>query len=112
LCTHFKVCVENTQKLVELVETTIDFESRDHHITIKAEFDSSLQEIAKKLEKTKNALNKQFEDTADELGFDTSNPKKCPLNFENHQVYGHCFRLTRKVSTAYGQTWCGAILIM
>lgn len=44
-------------------------------------------------------MNKEFEDTAEDLGFDSGNPKKCPLNFENHQVYGHCFRLTRKVGS-------------
>lgn len=94
-----QTCIENTAKLVELVETTIDFDSRDHQITVKAEFDSSLQEIAKKLDKTRTELNEQFGDTAEDLGFDVNNSKKCPLNFENHQVYGHCFRLTRKVGT-------------
>lgn len=91
--------------MIELVETTLDFDTRDHQITIKSEFDTTLQEIAKKLSKIKDSLNKQFEETAEDLGFDTSNPRKCPLNFENHQVYGHCFRLTRKVCFCFLPTF-------
>ena len=88
----------NLDKLVELVETTIDLQELDNHkYVIKADFDEGLQQIAVKLEKAKEGLNNQFKGAADDLGFELD-AKKNPLNFENHQVYGHCFRLTRKVS--------------
>ena len=94
---HAQDDIETLSKLVELVETTIDLDQLDSHRTvIKPDFDEELQKINKKLIKTRDSINGMNDEVAEDLGMQPKKGKS-PLNFENHQVYGHCFRLTRKV---------------
>ena len=97
MCVGAQDDIETLSKLVELVETTIDLDQLDSHRTvIKPDFDEELQKINKKLVKTRDSINGMNEEVAEDLGMQPKKGKS-PLNFENHQVYGHCFRLTRKV---------------
>jgi DNA mismatch repair protein MSH2 len=64
-----------------------------------------LRDISDKLIETREGLNQLYKDAADDLGLEIDDAgtkgkgKKAKLNFENHQVFGHCFRLTRKASS-------------
>jgi DNA mismatch repair protein MSH2 len=60
-----------------------------------------LKTIAGKLQESKDALDDMQEEVASDLGMEATGKKKSPLNFENHQVFGHCFRLTRKVQMPF-----------
>lgn len=97
--------MESTAKLCELVETTIDLSQLDsHRVIIKPEYDPKLEELTDKLKQTTEELNDAYADTARDLGLATdSNPVKgkAKLHFDNHQVFGYCFRLTRKVLEAF-----------
>lgn len=96
---------ETLAKLRELVETTIDVDQLDRHkCIIKPEFDPSLQKISNQMNKVQKSIQAQYPIVSEDLGFGGLEPggkgkKKNPLNFENQQVYGWCFRLTRKVRT-------------
>lgn len=79
----------------EMVETTIDLsELSRHEFVIKADFDDSLRETRDRLEEVRDALNEEHLSVANDLGMD---PEGKVLHFEVHSMYGHCFRLTRKV---------------
>ena len=85
-------------KLVDLVETTIDVSQLNNHkIIIRPDFDDGLKRISEKIKETTDAINDMFDEVCSDLDMQASGKKKSPLNFENHQVFGHCFRLTRKV---------------
>lgn len=92
---------EHLKKFIELVETTIDVDeiNKSHEIKIKPNFSESLLQISARIDQVKKLLEQQFDDAADDLGIDTG-AKKNPLNFENHSIYGHCFRLTRKARSS------------
>lgn len=81
----------------EMVETTIDLsELSRHEFVIKADFDDGLRETRDKLEEVRDGLNDEHLSVANDLGMD---PEGKVLHFEVHSMYGHCFRLTRKVRT-------------
>lgn len=85
--------------LQEMVETTIDFSELDrHNYVIKPEFDTALQEIKDELEKVTENLDGQHRDVARDLDMDMDQKV---LHFEQHPMYGHCFRLTKKVRPLY-----------
>lgn len=80
-----------------MVETTIDLsELSRHEFVIKADFDDGLRETRDKLEEVRDGLNDEHLSVANDLGMD---PEGKVLHFEVHSMYGHCFRLTRKVRT-------------
>jgi len=80
-------------KLQDLVETTVDLDALDRHeFLIKPEFDDSLKILRSKLDKLDRAMQKEFEDAADDLG---QEPRK-KIFLENHKVHGWCMRLTRQ----------------
>ncbi|GAA6018060.1 hypothetical protein JCM10207_006066 [Rhodosporidiobolus poonsookiae] len=81
-----------------LVETTIDLSELDrHNFVIKAEFDPELQGLMDRLAGVRDGLDTVHQEVADDLGMD---PKGKVLHFEQHSLYGYCFRLTRKEATA------------
>lgn len=89
-----------------MVETTIDLsELSRHEFVIKADFDDSLRETRDKLEEVRDGLNEEHLSVANDLGMD---PEGKVLHFEIHSMYGHCFRLTRKVGRTYALNALGA----
>ncbi|KAK9448059.1 muts domain V-domain-containing protein [Limtongia smithiae] len=81
------------QKLVELVETTVDLDALEQHheFTIKPEFDESLKEAHDKIATLRDEMQDEHVRVGDELGME---PDK-KLKLEQHSVYGWCLRLTR-----------------
>ncbi|CAH7676893.1 DNA mismatch repair protein MSH2 [Phakopsora pachyrhizi] len=91
-------CVSNLAQYVEMVETTVDLgELENHRFIIKPEFDDDLRELKDALVQNRNQLDEEHERVADDLGMTTDSKT---LHFENHQVYGYVFRLTRKEAGA------------
>ncbi|KAK4052821.1 MSH2 protein [Microbotryomycetes sp. JL201] len=79
----------------EMVEETIDLDELDrHNFVIKPEFDENLGRIKTKLEALRDQLDDEHRKVAKEL--DQPMDSKV-LHFEQHSVYGHCFRLTKKL---------------
>ncbi|KAK9462890.1 muts domain V-domain-containing protein [Lipomyces oligophaga] len=84
------------EKLVELVETTIDLDALERHeFIIKPEFDESLREADEKIKDIRMQIQEEHIVVADKLGMDAD--KK--LKLENHTQYGWCMRLTRTDSS-------------
>ncbi|KAK9489745.1 muts domain V-domain-containing protein [Lipomyces doorenjongii] len=80
------------QKLVELVETTVDLDALENHeFTIKPEFDDGLQEVHSKLEQLRTDIQGEHIRVGDDLNME---PEK-KLKLEQHTGYGWCLRLTR-----------------
>lgn len=80
-----------------MVETTVDLDELEHHrFIIKPEFDDELRELKTGLEENRDQLDEEHKRVAEDLGMGTDSKT---LHFENHQVYGYVFRLTRKVSS-------------
>ncbi|KAG0140558.1 hypothetical protein CROQUDRAFT_665038 [Cronartium quercuum f. sp. fusiforme G11] len=97
-CLPLDGCITDLAQYVEMVETTVDLDELDNHrFIIKPEFDDELRELKKGLEQNRDELNEEHKRVADDLGMATDSKT---LHFENHQVYGHVFRLTRKESGA------------
>lgn len=96
--THRPLAQEHTASLAtyqEMVETTIDLsELSRHNFAIKADFDEGLKDLRDQLEGVRDQLNDEHNRVADDLKMDADGKV---LHFENSTVYGHCFRLTRKV---------------
>ncbi|EGP86933.1 uncharacterized protein MYCGRDRAFT_72798 [Zymoseptoria tritici IPO323] len=79
-------------KLVEMVESTVDLDAIDNHeYIIKPEFDDTLRIIRRKLDSVQYNINKEHSRVGDDLSLDTE--KK--LLLENHRIHGWCLRLTR-----------------
>lgn len=78
-----------------MVETTIDLaELERNNYVIKPEFDEALQELQVALDGVRESLDETHSSVARDLGMEADNKV---LHFEQHAVYGHCFRLTKKV---------------
>jgi DNA mismatch repair protein MSH2 len=78
-----------------MVETTVDLdELENHQFIIKPDFDDDLRELKNALDQNREQLNEEHLRVAQDLGMGTDSKV---LHFENHQVYGYVFRLTRKV---------------
>lgn len=78
-----------------MVETTVDLdELENHQFIIKPDFDDDLRELKNALLQNREQLDEEHERVAKDLGMGTDSKI---LHFENHQVYGYVFRLTRKV---------------
>ncbi|KAG6888939.1 hypothetical protein C0995_004794 [Termitomyces sp. Mi166 len=85
------------EKYGEMVEQTLDLEELDNHnYVIKPDYDPKLQDLAEKLAKTRDGLDKEHREVGKDLGLELD--KK--LHLENNQVYGYCFRLTKSDSKA------------
>lgn len=83
------------QPMRDMVEETIDLDELDRHqYVIKPEFDETLGEIKAQLEAVRDSLDEEHGNVARDLDMDTDNKT---LHFEQHSLYGYCFRLTRKV---------------
>ena len=83
---------DSLAKLQEMVEMTVDLDALDNHeFIIKPDFDDSLRIIRKKLDRLRAEMDREFADTASDLGQERD--KKIFL--ENHRVHGWCMRLTR-----------------
>ncbi|KAK9465408.1 muts domain V-domain-containing protein [Lipomyces arxii] len=83
---------DNLQKLVELVETTVDLDALENHeFTIKPEFDEALQLAHDRLSR----LRTQIMDEHVRVGQDLDMEPDKKLKLEQHHVYGWCMRLTR-----------------
>ncbi|KAK9478645.1 muts domain V-domain-containing protein [Lipomyces japonicus] len=90
--TTFREFNESLQKLVDLVETTVDLEALDRHeFVIKPEFDEGLREARVKLDGLRESMSDEHVRVGDVLNME---PEK-KLKLEDHQVHGWCFRLTR-----------------
>lgn len=91
-----------------MVETTIDLDELDrHNYVIKPEFDEKLQEIKDSLEGVRDSLDEEHKTVARDLDMDMDQKV---LHFEQHTLYGYCFRLTRKVRASFrlvgrGERW-------
>ncbi|KAG6821133.1 hypothetical protein H0H93_006472 [Arthromyces matolae] len=82
----------NLGKYGEMVEQTLDLEELDNHnYIIKPDYDPKLQDLAEKLGKTRDGLDREHREVGKDLGLELD--KK--LHLENNQVYGYCFRLTK-----------------
>lgn len=80
----------------QMVETTIDLAELDrHNFVIKAEFDANLQAIKEELETVRDGLDEEHANVARDLDMELDQKV---LHFEQHTLYGYCFRLTKKVS--------------
>ncbi|MBW0485756.1 hypothetical protein O181_025471 [Austropuccinia psidii MF-1] len=96
--TPLEECVNNLAQYVEMVETTVDLdELENHQFIIKPEFDDELNEFKMGLVQNRDQLDQEHSRVADDLGMETDSKV---LHFENHQVYGYVFRLTRKEAGA------------
>ncbi|KAA1117472.1 MutS-like protein [Puccinia graminis f. sp. tritici] len=90
----FQECVTNLAQYVEMVETTVDLdELENHQFIIKPDFDDDLRELKNALDQNREQLDEEHLRVAQDLGMGTDSKV---LHFENHQVYGYVFRLTRK----------------
>lgn len=97
-CVPLEECITDLAQYVEMVETTVDLEELDNHrFIIKPEFDDELRELKTGLEQNRDQLDEEHNRVADDLGMGMDSKT---LHFENHQVYGYVFRLTRKESGA------------
>ncbi|KAG6917777.1 hypothetical protein DXG01_001182 [Tephrocybe rancida] len=82
-------------KYGEMVEQTLDLDELDNHnYVIKPDYDPKLQDLAEKLSKTRDGLDKEHR----EVGKDLSIELDKKLHLENNQIYGYCFRLTKNDS--------------
>ncbi|GAA5986604.1 hypothetical protein JCM11641_005164 [Rhodosporidiobolus odoratus] len=82
----------------EMVETTIDLSELDrHNFVIKPDFDDDLQDLMEKLSQVRDSLDEEHMEVARDLNMD---PEGKVLHFEQHSVYGYCFRLTKKEASA------------
>lgn len=83
---------KNLEKLIELVETTIDLEALDsHQYIIRAEFDEELLDLRQRLDELQHSIFEEHKRVGSDLHQDTE--KK--LHLEQHHLYGWCLRLTR-----------------
>jgi len=97
-CAPFQECVTNLAQYVEMVQTTVDLdELENHQFIIKPDFDDDLRELKNALLQNREQLDEEHERVAEDLGMGTDSKI---LHFENHQVYGYVFRLTRKEAGA------------
>jgi hypothetical protein len=91
----------------QMVETTIDLAELDrHNFVIKAEFDDSLQAIKDELETVRDGLDEEHANVARDLDMELDQKV---LHFEQHTLYGYCFRLTKKVR--HPPLDCGVVLM-
>ncbi|KAF5380061.1 hypothetical protein D9615_006117 [Tricholomella constricta] len=80
------------RKYGEMVEQTLDLEELDNHnYVIKPDYDPKLQELAAKLTKVRDGLDKEHREVGRDLKLELD--KK--LHLENNQVHGYCFRVTK-----------------
>lgn len=94
-----------TRGYVDMVETTIDLAELDrHNYVIKPEFDDALGALRDELARVTDGLDDVHRDVARELGMSTDGKT---LHFEQHSLYGHCFRLTRKEAGALKKAGAG-----
>lgn len=78
-----------------MVETTIDLDELENHsFIIKADFDEELRAIKVKMDRVRASFEAEHRRAADQLGMEMDQKT---LHFEQHSLYGRCFRLTRKV---------------
>ncbi|KAJ2901814.1 uncharacterized protein MKZ38_001352 [Zalerion maritima] len=83
---------DSLAKLQQMVEQTVDLDALDNHeYIIKPEFDDSLKDVRRKLDKIKIEIDREYGESARDLGQERD--KKIFL--ENHRVHGYCLRLTR-----------------
>ncbi|ORY74755.1 DNA mismatch repair protein MSH2 [Leucosporidium creatinivorum] len=86
------------QPMREMVEETIDLDELDrHNFVIKPEFDETLGQLKERLEGVRDQLDDEHRTVAGDLDMETDNKV---LHFEQHSLYGYCFRLTRKEGSA------------
>ncbi|KAJ7138470.1 muts domain V-domain-containing protein [Mycena crocata] len=82
----------NLEKYSEMVEQTIDLEELDrHNYVIKPEYDARLGDLADKLDKVRDGLDKEHKRVGRDLDLELD--KK--LHLENNSTHGYCFRLTK-----------------
>ncbi|GAA5886475.1 hypothetical protein JCM6882_001648 [Rhodosporidiobolus microsporus] len=95
---HLREHSASLNPYAELVETTIDLSELDrHNFVIKPEFDDNLRLLMGKLGDVRDGLDEEHKDVARDLNMD---PEGKVLHFEQHTLYGYCFRLTRKEASA------------
>jgi DNA mismatch repair protein MSH2 len=83
-----------TQKLVELVTTTIDLDLvRHHEFVIRSSFDPGLQELREEMDEVEKKMQMELRKVAEELGLDAN--KTIRLDSASH--LGHFLRVTKKV---------------
>ena len=84
---------DSLAKLQDMVEQTVDLDALDNHeYIIKPEFDESLRDVRRKLDRLRMEMEREFAEAALDLGQERD--KKIFL--ENHRVHGYCMRLTRQ----------------
>ncbi|KAI5480523.1 DNA mismatch repair protein MSH2 [Pseudohyphozyma bogoriensis] len=94
----FREHMKNLNQLEQMVETTIDLEElENHNFVIKPEFDDSLQKLKGELEGVRDGLDEEHRDVARDLDMEMDQKV---LHFEMTQLYGYCFRLTKKEANA------------
>lgn len=81
------------QKLVDMVETTIDLDELErHHYVIKAEYDDRLSTIRDSINQVIDDLQEHHAKVRKDLRMDEK------VKLEDSQQYGYCFRVTRNDS--------------
>lgn len=92
LCEPLDKAVTSLVRFKDMVETTVDVDSANHHeYIIRPDFDGRLQEIKQRLNEIKAEMDADHQSTGSLLGMD---PDK-KLKLEQHQQFGWTYRLTR-----------------
>lgn len=85
------------EKLVEMVESTIDLdELANHNFVIKPDFDDKLRRIKNKLDEIRDKLDQEHRRAGRDLNLDTDKE----IHLEDHSSYGYCLRITRTKAAA------------
>lgn len=96
-----KECNESLKTYQAMIEQTIDLSSlenatsaggfSDSMLAINPEYDESLMELSKKLEKVRGEMTRIHREAGDDLNMELGRK----LKLEDHRLHGWCFRLTR-----------------
>lgn len=78
-----------------MVQDTLDLdELENHNFVVKPEYDETLEQLAQKLQKTRDELDTEHRRVSDDLDLELD--KK--LHLENSPTHGYCFRISKIVS--------------
>ncbi|PFX16821.1 DNA mismatch repair protein Msh2 [Stylophora pistillata] len=92
-----KDLIDDFQKFIELVETTVDLDQvENHEYLIKASFDEGLQECREKMDEILEQIPVELNKAARDLGLEAGKS----IKLETNNQYGYFFRITKKEEKA------------
>ncbi|RMX48837.1 hypothetical protein pdam_00001568 [Pocillopora damicornis] len=95
--TPIKDLIEDFQKFIELVETTVDLDQvENHEYLIKASFDEGLQECREKMDEILEQIPVELNKAARDLGLEAGKS----IKLETNNQFGYFFRITKKEEKA------------